>query len=364
MPMYGKQGGTWRLANSPASNQVFGKANGQWYAAKFIYGKMNGQWYNTGYLGRPDSPQLAGGWGSIVTSAADNFSTVTLGYWGPSGGAPPSGYIARMYNSGMGLLAEILPSTPGYQAGYASFNVSQNTSYIFRVYSVNAAGESVGYLEARYAIGHVQQTRQDPVNGWQNEYDWGVDVTAASTQKSDHLSGSAVDWKNDPNGCWGTFWMSEPRPAVWCMDGLRLYPRPGPHPENTRLNGVRFWQAYGGSMFIGLWSDYNPGGWFGSNNTPTDRGVWDNDDAYNTFAHPYATQVYTPQNQEYHYRPVDVGWDIRAGHMIVDLVAWDLHQVGGAFYAGITEVIFRLSNYGVVGYTTVVTVNQQNNYPW
>jgi hypothetical protein len=362
--LYGKTGGVWSQANVPVSKLLWVRWNGSWVAAKGAFVKSGGSWIDTGITGLPLSPQLPTGQSALVTSAADNFTTVSLGYWGPTGGPAPTGFIARMYNSSGGLLVEINPSTPGYSAGTASFSVSINTSYIFRVYSVNAAGESTGYLEARYAIGHPQQTRQDPVNGWQTEYDHGVEVTLASSQKSDHLSGGAADWKNDPYNCWLTTWMSEPRPAYWCMDALRFYPKAGPNGDTTRLNGVRIWPSYGVQMFIGLWNEYHPGGWLGSNTTPNDAAVWYNPTAYNTFGtHKY--HVHTGVGtDEYHYRPIDYGFDVRAGHMICDIIMWDLPKLDAAWYAGIKEVIFRLSNYGVVGYTTVVTVAQQNNSYW
>jgi hypothetical protein len=386
MGIFAKQGGTWSTGNSPAGNQIYAKQNGTWYGAISVWAKQGGSWSSAGITSRPNSPQLAGAgtpqqWGSIIGSAADNFGQVGLGYWGPSGGPAPTGYIHRMYNSSYQLLQQIGPGDTGYAAGNCTFNVSPNTAYVFRVYSVNAAGESAGYLEARYAIGHAQQTYQQANWGWGAEYDVGPNIFDWTSNAAGHEHYYAGDYPG--NNCWGTSFLGAGRYGANNVDGVRMYPRNVDYngtavPGDALCRGVRVWPSYGKRIWVGIQNQANssPGQttnyWYNGTDAMNQAsynpsGPWVDSEAYNKFAHMYChvTGVGVPLNQEHHYRPYDEGIDIRRGNMTVDVLIDQLDYVGGIGYTGgFVEIIFRFQSWTIVSYTTVTSVNQQNNYYW
>ena len=375
MPIFGRQSSTWYTATAP---NLYARQSGIWYGASYIFGRQSGTWYGTDYAGRPNSPQVAGGWSGIIGSAADNFSQVSLGYWGPSGGTAPSGFIHRMFNntakpndSVTGLLAKIGPGDPGYSAGTCTFNVSPDTAYVFRVYSVNVAGESTGYLEARYAIGHGQQTYQQANYGWGAEYDVKSAVTDWSSDSGGQYGpNSATDW---PASNWPTtIWLSAARASSNYAEALRLLPwgtKPDGStvPGDAQLTAVRIWPSYGLRLWVGI-NQNNTATWFGNTGGLDSPSQWINYPAFAMFAHPYChvTGIGVPANQEHQYRPADEGIDSRQNNITVDIAVDQLQTVPGksGVYAALVEVIFRFRSWEIVSYSTVTSVSQQNNYYW
>jgi hypothetical protein len=374
--MYGRSASTWYRANSPASKLLWAKWGGSWVSAKAAYVKTGGAWVDTSITGLPNAPQLAGtgqpnALTSLIGSAADNFSTVYIAYWGPSSGPAPTGFIHRMYNSSYTLLQQIGPGDAGYAAGGVTFNVSPDTAYVFRVYSVNAAGESLGYLESRYAIGHTQLTHQQANYGWGADYNWATDCTFASSQIASREAYKAVDWKDNTDTCLlpTSHWQSANRGANWQMEGLRLYPRGGLDAVNARLSKIKYWPCFGSNVLIGLWQGLpvgNPGGWKpGTEDYGRDdlASLWIDGTARSYLGHPYCMSN-SPASSGTQYTYDCAGHDIRAGHMICDVVTWDLTQYGGVYIGGLYEVLFMFQNWEVQSYSTIVDRNQQNCYFW
>lgn len=363
MPIYAKQSNIWYRGNSPTSNQIYAKWGGWWYPASFIYAKWGGGWYGTGYVGRPQAPQ-----NFQITSGGDNFNWVSLAYWGPPAGSPwPDYYIVRMYNYYDQLLAEDRSDQPGWpyyatHHGGSYFVINQDTAYIFRVFSVNSAGESPAAGPIRYAIGHVQQTGQQAVYGWGGDYDSHPVVNDWSTNDPNHPPNNAVDF---PSPSWPqTTWLSLPRGSPGYFEALRL--QLSTQSWETRLSRVRMWLTWGRRLWVSV---YIHGlGWLGGTNYPaTNGGFWYDAPSRANYMHDYChlSGVGVPANQEYSYNFLAEQGEYKAAQVFVlDLAIDQLDYVAGGYRGGFVECIFTLQDWGIQYYQTVVTVDQQNNYYW
>ena len=359
MAIYAKQSDTWYTGNAPAQgggkNPIYAKWNGTWYAAAGMWVKWNGGWYGAGYAGQPGMCQ-----NQTISSAADNFGQVAVGYWGPAGGAPVSFYIVRMYDYYGNYITGNRSDTPGNQPGLHYFGVSPDTAYQFGVSAVNAAGEGPETPRIHYAIGHAQQTTQVGNYGWGPVYDTATVATLASSEMDGgHVANYACDW---PDGNWPlTAWISAARPSASKFDSLRIYVEAGP-PADARLYAVRMWPSYGTWILVSLWKEGV--GYLGSDAYLDNRTYWINEAAYQNFGNVivHASAGGRPSNQEYVYYPANEGWDVRAGHMYVECHSGGMTYLNGGYRGGFMEIILQLQNWQIVSYTTVVTVNQQNCY--
>lgn len=119
---------------------------GGWVYPNTMQVWQDGAWHDTGYTSYPNPPQTFG--------QTSDYGTVNLTWAYPAaGGTPPHHYDVQKCDSNYTPLES--GTTTG---GSASYSVSQDTLYVFRVRSVTAAGLVSGWQDIRLGIGHPQAT--------------------------------------------------------------------------------------------------------------------------------------------------------------------------------------------------------------
>jgi hypothetical protein len=264
-----KADGLWKQGNNPTSKLLFVRIGQQWRSVGNTWLRQAGAWSATDYVGVPGAPT-----GLTVTSAANNFSTLSLAWTAPTSGAPVDHYVVRFYNQAGALLVDVAASGLSMTQ-----NIAIDTYYQVEVFAVSAAGIwSVASNRVKYKIGHPQQTRQDPVYGWGSPYDAETTTVYASTTAV--VGGTTYHGAYATDYNWSTYWAGGSRSSTTYFDALRVQAGSG----YTRLYSVKVWPAVSGRFWLGL--AYN-GSWYGTGSYPTNVNLWFDANARLYFAHNY-----------------------------------------------------------------------------
>lgn len=210
-----RTGGAWRdapaLGNVASVAQPVGiriRDGGSWRHAQRVRIKRTDGggtpfWHDTGYVGPPWVPVSPDNNGAPRLNWS-NYSQLSIGWYGPAGGPSPSTYQVVITNESGGWLG-----TDERGTGEYTFNISEDTKYMFYVRSKTAFGDYSTWLgPLRVGIGHSQQTGSVLVNrseGYHAErslYLWENQVAALVVPGDVNLS--TMSWQmSATNGNWG-----------------------------------------------------------------------------------------------------------------------------------------------------------------
>lgn len=325
-----------------------------WKNPRKVWIKKNGVWVDTGYVGKPNPPETP-------TLVVESYNSISVRSLVSASGVPATGLRIVLCNSS----GTVLQSQDVASGVTATFNgLSIDTNYLFKAYGLNGAVLSNASGEFHRRTGHPEQSYQQPNYGWVNN------TMKSPTQNNGTSEHEALVHPGAlaADGNLNSAWVSGPRDGslhgvYW--EGLRFQ-----IPAGQRFNGVAVNLTTSNAAHLVWLGIFQNNAWkVGySGVTPYIGGNIGMDDplpgALSILNHAYwegydnqgVISKNFPQSGAMNYGMEGVTYfDVAVSRLLYD---------GGAYRAQIAEVYYWSETWGIVSYSTVVTVAFAPNSTW